>query len=77
MQAGSLYQWPQWQQVNQEENAPRNQIDLEIPQPKVVEIYYDVCSTIDQHSHCRQDDLSSERKLRTKDWSQPVNLLTF
>ena len=60
--------------MNQEENAPPDRVDLEIPQPKAAEIYYDTTSSIDQHNRCRQDDLSIEWKLGTWDWSKRVNL---
>ena len=74
MEAGSPYQRTRWRQVNQEQNAPPELVDLEIPQPKAAEIYYDTANSIDQHNHCRQDDLSIERKLGTWDWSKRVNL---
>ena len=74
MEAGGPYQRTRWRQVNQEENAPPELVEMEIPQPKAAEIYYDTASSIDQHNRCRQDDLSIERKLGTKDWSKRVNL---
>jgi hypothetical protein len=74
MAAGSPYRRTRWQQVDQDENAPPELVDLEIPQPKAAEIYYDTASSIDQHNRCHQDDLSIERKLGTWDWSKRVNL---
>jgi hypothetical protein len=77
MEAGSPYRQTRWRQVNQEENAPPELVDLEIPQPKAAEIYYDTASSIDQHNCCCQDDLSVERKLGSWDWAvkagQPFN----
>ena len=48
-------------------------VEIEIPIPEVCESYYQVCSKIDQHNRCRQDDLNIEKKLRTTRWSTRVN----
>ena len=46
---------------------------FEIPIPQVCEDYYKVCSQIDRHNRCRQDDLNLEKKFRTLSWSTRVN----
>ena len=41
--------------------------------PEMLQTYYGVCSMIDRHNRCRQDDLRMEKKVETKDWSFRVN----
>ncbi len=41
--------------------------------PEMIQDYYSVCSRIDRHNRCRQDDLRMEKKIETKDWSFRVN----
>ena len=48
-------------------------VELEIPIPEVCDTYYSVCSKIDHHNRCRQDDLKLEKKLRTMRWPTRVN----
>ena len=45
-----------------------------IPCPIMMEKYFSANAKIDQHNRIRQDDLKLERKIRTVDWSQRVNL---
>jgi hypothetical protein len=52
-------------------------VDLEIPQPKAAEIYYDTASSIDQHNRCRQDDLPIERKLSEHGTGQSGSTFRF
>jgi len=59
-----------WRQVG--DHAER--VVLTVPQPLVVETYYQCCAQIDRHNRCRQDDLRLEHKLVTHDWSMRVNL---
>ena len=71
---GTPYKRVRWRQVNETPNALPERVTLTIPQPKVAEIYYFTCGKIDMHNRCRQQDLRLERKLKTTDWSQRVNL---
>ena len=48
-------------------------VELVIPQPKMVEMYYKGNDTIDHLNRQRQDDLKIERKVRTKLWWKRVN----
>jgi hypothetical protein len=73
LQPGRVYTRHRWRQVSDELNAAPERVELEIPQPKAAEIYYDACGMIDRHNRCRQDDLMLERKLGTMDWSMRVN----
>ena len=52
-------------------------VELEIPIPEVCDTYYSVCSKIDHHNRCRQDDLKLEKKLRTMRFSTHVNSALF
>ena len=47
--------------------------EIEFTTSKVVQLYYLICSKIDQHNHCRQEDLDIEKKIKTKSWSFSVN----
>ena len=38
---------------------------LAVPQPLVVETYYQCCLTIDGHNRCRQDDVRLENNIVT------------
>jgi len=60
----------QWRQVG--DHAAR--LVLTVPQPLVVETYYQCCAQIGRHNRCRQDDLRLEDELVTHDWSMRVNL---
>ena len=66
-----------WRQVDQEENADAELVELTIPQPKAAELYYNTCSAIDNHNRKRQDDIMVEKKLGTHDWSKRVALSIF
>lgn len=48
-------------------------VEMNVPTPKICEIYYSACSRIDHYNRSRQDDLKLERKIETKDWSFRVN----
>ena len=52
-------------------------VALDIPQPKVVETYYGCCAKIDQHNRCRQQSLSTEKKLGTHNWDKRSNFGIF
>lgn len=71
---GRPYNRTRWRQVDTTVNAEAEQVELVVRQPKICEIYYDVCGMIDQHNRHRQDTLMIERKLVTDDWSKRVNL---
>ena len=58
-----------WRQTNEGAQI----IDVPFTQPKAVELYYSVCSKIDEHNRRRQDDLNIEKKLQTKSWAFRVN----
>jgi hypothetical protein len=64
--------WRQLTDVLQNQNAEH--VEIEIPQPKVAEIYYTCCAKIDQHNRDRQDTLGMEKKLGTHDWAKRVNI---
>lgn len=61
---GTSYMRKQWRQVSEVEldEAPER-VELEVPQPKATEVYYNTCGGIDQHNRCEQDDLNLEKKL--------------
>ena len=42
LQEGTPYTRNRWRQVNEEENAEPENVELEIPQPKAEQIYYDL-----------------------------------
>ncbi len=48
-------------------------ISTETACPEMVQGYYRVCSKIDCHNRCRQDDLRMEQNIEIKDWSFRVN----
>jgi Transposase IS4 len=74
LKEGTPYIRDQWRQVSLELNADPTKVQLTVPQPKAAEVYYAVCSKIDQHNRDRQDTLMIERKLQTHDWSMRLNL---
>ena len=65
---GTPYKRRKLRQVNEEENAEPEHVDLEVRQPKASELYYSACAMIDIHNRCRQDDFDLEKKLGTQDW---------
>jgi len=67
---GAPYERIRWRQVG----AHAQRVVLTIPQPQVVETYFECCAQVDRHNRCRQDDLRLENKLVTHDWSMRVNL---
>lgn len=46
---------------------------MEINIPEVCEEYYGVCSQIDRHNRCRQEELILEEKFEVKEWSMRFN----
>jgi Transposase IS4 len=77
LEAGTPYTRCRWRQVDPTPNAPPERVQLTIEQPKIAEIYYSTCASIDRHNRCRQDNLGIEKKIETKDWSMRVNLSIF
>jgi hypothetical protein len=65
---GAMYGRTRWRQL--EGSAQR--VTVEVKQPHVAELYYNLSSVIDRHNHCRQNDLILERKCQTHDWSVRV-----
>ena len=61
-----------WQQVSTDDNAPPDNIELTILQPKA-EVYYRTCGAFDLH----HQDNKMEKKLETKKWDMHVNLTIF
>jgi hypothetical protein len=66
-----------WRQIDRNENAEPTRVTLTVTQPKATEIYYSVCSKVDQHNRSQQVFLDIEKKLVTTDWSLRVNLSIF
>ena len=54
-------------------NIPPERIEFVILQPKVAEMYYAACASIDRHNRCRQDSLQLERKIGTLNFDMWVN----
>jgi hypothetical protein len=50
-------------------------LEIDVPQPKVAEIYYTCCVMINRWNRCRQeDDILLEMILNTMGWSMRVNI---
>jgi hypothetical protein len=65
-------------QVDQSPNAEAERVQLEIPQSKATQVYYQTCGSVDSHNRKRQDDLDIEKKtVRTHSWDERVNLTVF
>ena len=77
LDSGILYSRNRWHQVSLELDALPENVELTIPQPKVMEVYYWTCSVIDQHNRHHQDNLKTEKKMETKKWDMRVNLTIF
>jgi hypothetical protein len=58
-------------------NADAERVQLEIPQPKATQVYYQTCGSIDSHNRKRQDDLDIEKTVRTHSWDKRANLTVF
>ena len=67
LDSGILYSHNRWHQVSLELDALPENMELTIPQPKAMEVYYQICNVIDQHNQHRQDNL----------WDMRVNLTIF
>ena len=67
-----------WRQLNTEDpNADPERVELEVPQPKACELYYNTCAAVDNHNRYRQSSLMLEKKLGTKDWAMRINMSLF
>ena len=77
LDSGIPYSQNRWPQVSLELDALPENVELTIPQPKAMEVYYRTCGVIDQHNRHRQDNLKTEKKLETKKWDMTVNLTIF
>ena len=77
LDSGILYSHNRWRQVSLELDALPENVELTIPQPKVMEVYYQTSGVIDQHNQHHQDNLKTEKKLETKKWDMRVNLTIF
>ena len=77
LDSGIPYSHNRWCQVSLELDAPPENMELTIPQPKAMEVYYQTCGVIDQHNRHCQDNLKTEKKLETKKWDMRVNLTIF
>ena len=66
----SRWRWRQPEVSLEDMGLPNNQDavrqHLIVPQPKVCEIYYNTCGSIDQHNRHRQDTLQMEKKCKPK-----------
>ena len=77
LDSGIPYSWNRWCQVSMELDALPENVELTIPQPKGMEVYYRTCGVIDQHNRHHQDNLKTEKKLETKKWDMRVSLTIF
>ena len=66
LDSGIPYSHNRWRQVSLELDALPENVELTIPQPKVMEVYYQTCGVIDQHNQQHQDNLKTERKWRQR-----------
>jgi hypothetical protein len=71
---GTPYSGCCWRQVNQQPNAPPEEVTMSIQQPQIAEAYYSTYAAIDRYNRYCQDDLRIEKKIETNDWSVCVNL---
>ena len=63
-----------WDHVRRRQVSDHSErVFLTVPQPLVVETYYQYCTQIELHYRCRQDDFRREHKLVTHDFSSRVN----
>jgi len=66
-----------WRQVNKGANSEPERMNIRIPQPQLVQLYYDSCAMIDRHNRQRQDNLDIEKKVMTLRWERRVNMGLF
>ena len=66
---GKPWERIRWRKIGGE----TRRVSLMVQLPEVAELYYSVCSRIDRHNRCRQDDLNLEKKFQVKEWSARVN----
>ncbi len=48
-------------------------VSLQIPQPLMTKIYFDVCTKVNQHTLEEQTDVEFEKYLHRNDWSKRIN----
>ena len=77
LDSGILYSRNRWRQVSLELDALPENVELTIPQPNAMEVYYRTCGVTNQHNRHRQDNLKTKKKLETKKWDMRVNLTIF
>jgi len=54
-----------WDHVRRRQVGDHSErILLDVPQPLVVETYYQYCTQIEHHNRCRQEDLRREHELK-------------
>ena len=63
LDSGIPYSRNRWRQVSSELDALPENVELTIPQPKAMEVYYRTCGVIDQHNQHRQANLKTKKKL--------------
>ena len=56
-----------WRQVSLDLDALPENVELTIPQPKAMEVYYRTCSVIDQDNQHRQDNLKNRKEAGDKE----------
>ena len=61
-----LYSRNRWHQVSLELDALPVNVELNIPQPKATEVYYQTYSVFDQHNRHHQDNLKPKRNWRQR-----------
>ena len=66
LDSGIPYSWNRWCQVLMELDALPENVELTIPQPKGMEVYYRTCGVIDQHNRHRQDNLKTAKNWRQR-----------
>ena len=66
-----------WRQRDETPNAAPVRENIRLPQPQVVQVYYDGASKIDQHNRHRQDSLNLEKKVQTNAWERRTNVSIF
>ena len=66
LDSGIPYSQNRWRQVSLELDALPENVELTIPQPKAMEVYYRTCGVIDQHNRHHQDNLKTEKNWRRR-----------
>jgi hypothetical protein len=60
---GSPYTRTRWRQLD---SGPAR-VEVVVPLPEVVELYYSCCARIDEHNRCRHADLEMEKRFQVKE----------